>query len=186
MPVCEQLFGFDSEACLGIVETLEGDEGADARWRLAFRGADLILSDLQIADERKTSLMGMMRENFAKEFGGQKSLDVSIDQKYRNAKKSLAALLAPEPAEDDPLAPGYAILTERSRRSAPALAELTRLEAAGELNRVDLASSLIHMHVNRMIRSAARAHEAVIYGLLHREYQSRAARARKGTNAPPS
>lgn len=185
MPVCERLFGFDSEACLGIVETLEGDEGADARWRLAFRGADLILSDLGIADERKTTLMGMMRENFAKEFGGQKSLDVSIDQKYRNEKKSLATLLAPEPAADDPLAPGYAILAERSRRSAPALEELARLEAVGELNRIDLASSLIHMHVNRMIRSAARAHEAVIYGLLHREYLSRAARARKGTNAPP-
>ena len=180
MPVCERLFGFDSEACLGIVETLEGDEGADARWRLAFRGADAILADLGIADERKITLMGVMRENFAKEFGGQKSLDVSIDQKFRAEKKSLAALLAPEPAEDDPLAPGYAILAERSRRSAPALAELARLEAAGELQRIDLAGSLIHMHVNRMIRSAARAHEAVIYGLLHREYQARAARARKG------
>ncbi|MEP7009820.1 MAG: lantibiotic dehydratase [Acidobacteriota bacterium] len=180
MPICETLFGFDSDASLSIVETLEGDEGADARWRLAFRGADLILADLGIADERKITLMGAMRENFAKEFGGQKSLDVSIDQKYRTEKKSLAALLAPEPAEDDPLAPGYAILAERSRRSAPALAELARLEAAGELQRVDLAGSLIHMHLNRMIRSAARAHEAVIYGLLHREYQARAARARKG------
>jgi thiopeptide-type bacteriocin biosynthesis protein len=180
MPVCETLFGIDSEACLGIVETLEGDEGADARWRLAFRGTDAILADLGIADERKITLMGAMRENFAKEFGGQKSLDVSIDQKYRTEKKSLAALLAPEPAEDDPLAPGYVILAERSRKSAPALAELARLEAAGELQRVDLAGSLIHMHVNRMIRSAARAHEAVIYGLLHREYQARAARARKG------
>lgn len=186
MPVCEQLFGFDSDASLGIVETLEGDEGADARWRLAFRGSDLILADLGIADERKTTLMGVMRENFAKEFGGQKSLDVSIDQKYRTEKKSLGALLAPEAAEDDPLAPGYAILAERSRRSAPALAELARLEAAGELQRIDLAGSLIHMHINRMIRSAARAHEAVIYGLLHREYQARAARARKGTNAPQS
>jgi thiopeptide-type bacteriocin biosynthesis protein len=128
--------------------------------------------------------MGAMRENFAKEFGGQKSLDISIDQKYRTEKKSLGALLAGEAAADDPLAPGYAILAERSRRSAPAYAELARLEAAGELQRADLAGSLIHMHVNRMIRSAARAHEAVIYGLLHREYQARAARARKGTNAP--
>ncbi len=180
MPVCEQLFGFDSDACLSIVETLEGDEGADARWRLAFRGADAILDELGIEEEQKLTLMGAMRDSFAKEFGGQKSLDVSIDQKYRTEKKSLAALLGPEPGPDDPLAPGYAILAERSRRSAPALAELTRLEAAGELKRIDLASSLIHMHINRMIRSAARAHEAVIYGLLHREYQARAARARKG------
>ncbi len=183
MPLCEQLFHFDSEACLSIVETLEGDEGADARWRLALRGADLILTDLGVRDEQKLGLMGTMRENFAKEFGGQKSLDVSIDQKYRAEKRNLAALLAPTPAEDDPLAPGYAILAERSRRSAATLAELERLERASELKRIDLAGSLIHMHVNRMIRSAARAHEAVIYGLLHREYQARAARARKGAGA---
>jgi hypothetical protein len=31
---------------LGIVETLAGDEGADARWRLALRGIDLLFDDL--------------------------------------------------------------------------------------------------------------------------------------------
>ncbi|HXU47050.1 MAG TPA: thiopeptide-type bacteriocin biosynthesis protein, partial [Thermoanaerobaculia bacterium] len=181
MPVCERLFGADSDACLAIVETLEGDEGADARWRLALRGTDLILSDLGLDDPKKLELMGSMRENFAREFGGQKSLEVSIDQKYRTEKRAIGNLLAVEPPAEDPLAPGYAILAERSRRSAPHVAELARLEGEGFLNRADLAGSFVHMHVNRMIRSAARAHEAVLYGLLHREYQARAARARKVT-----
>ena len=43
----------------------------------------------------------------------------------------------------------------------------------------DLAPSFIHMHVNRMIRSAARAHELVLYDF-HQLHESRAARARKG------
>ena len=36
------------------------------------------------------------------------------------------------------------------------------------------------MHVNRLIRSAARAHELVLYDLLYQEYAARAARERKG------
>ncbi len=43
-----------------------------------------------------------------------------------------------------------------------------------------MAPSYVHMHLNRMIRSAARAHEMVIYSFLSQLYKSRAARKRKG------
>ncbi len=39
------------------------------------------------------------------------------------------------------------------------------------------------MHVNRMIRSAARAHEMVLYDFLYLLHESRAARERKGGRA---
>ena len=42
----------------------------------------------------------------------------------------------------------------------------------------ELASSYVHMHVNRLIRSAQRAHELVLYDLLARIYESQLARAR--------
>jgi hypothetical protein len=42
-----------------------------------------------------------------------------------------------------------------------------------------MAVSLAHMHVNRFIRSAARAHEMVLYDFLFQTHRSRAARARK-------
>jgi hypothetical protein len=35
------------------------------------------------------------------------------------------------------------------------------------------------MHINRMLRSAQRPHEVVIYDLLKRYYESRIARAKK-------
>ena len=40
----------------------------------------------------------------------------------------------------------------------------------------ELALSLAHMHVNRMLRSAQRAQELVIYEMLGRAYRSQAAR----------
>lgn len=49
----------------------------------------------------------------------------------------------------------------------------------------DLASSYVHMHVNRLIRASRRAHELVLYDFLSQLYDSRLAReARSGSNSP--
>jgi class I lanthipeptide synthase len=42
----------------------------------------------------------------------------------------------------------------------------------------ELAKSFIHMHANRCLRSAPRAHELVLYDFLDRCYASQIARAR--------
>jgi thiopeptide-type bacteriocin biosynthesis protein len=186
MPLAERLFQADSEAVLRILEMIEGDEGSDARWRLALRGADLWLAELGLDGEAKLAVLGRMRESFGREFGMGKGLRVQLDQKFRAERKSLDALLDPANDEASPLAPGFAVLKRRSEAVAPVLAELERLEKAGRLTatRAELAPSFVHMHVNRMIRSAARAHELAIYDLLYQLHQSRAARMRGRQAAP--
>jgi thiopeptide-type bacteriocin biosynthesis protein len=180
--LAERWFEADSAAVLEIVLSLEGDEGADARWRLALVGTDQILTDLGLDLAGKISVLARLRESYLREFGGSKDLRVQLDQKFRAERKSLEILLDPRQAEDSPLSPGLAVFRKRSEESAPAMAELRRLEAAGRLPVPipDLALSYVHMHVNRMIRSAARAHELVIYDLLGRLHESQAARARGG------
>jgi hypothetical protein len=61
-------------------------------------------------------------------------------------------------------------------------AELQELAHRGHLSvpLTDLAMSYAHMHVNRLLRSAQRAQELVLYELLDRAYSSRAGR-RPGT-----
>jgi hypothetical protein len=56
--------------------------------------------------------------------------------------------------------------------------ELRVLARAGRLSRTmtDLATSYAHMHANRLLRSAHRAQELVLYELLDRAYSSRAGR----------
>ncbi|HYG65340.1 MAG TPA: lantibiotic dehydratase [Thermoanaerobaculia bacterium] len=188
MPIAERLFQVDSEAVLAILEMIEGDEGTDARWRLALRGADMLLSDLGLQDEAKLAVLGQMRESFGREFGMGKGLRVQLDQKFRAERKSLDALLDPANDETSPLAPGLMVLHRRSQANAPLVAELERLEAEGRLtvSRAQLAPSFVHMHVNRMIRSAARAHELAIYDLLYQLHQSRAARARGKSAGKPA
>jgi thiopeptide-type bacteriocin biosynthesis protein len=181
MLLSEAIFEADSEAVLAIVEMLEGDEGADVRWRIALRGIDMLLTDLGLEGEERMRTLRGMKESFAREFGGGKGLRVQLDQRFRKEGRSLVPLLDAAADETSELAPALAVLHRRSERLAPLCAELRAREAAGRLNQpiADLAPSFIHMNVNRMIRSAGRAHELVLYDFLYQLHESRAARARK-------
>jgi thiopeptide-type bacteriocin biosynthesis protein len=87
-------------------------------------------------------------------------------------------LLGPGPADDHPLAPGLDILVHRSARLAAVAADLRRLETEGRLtvSLDELPPSFLHMHVNRLLRSAQREQEFVLYDFLVRHYESRLAR----------
>jgi thiopeptide-type bacteriocin biosynthesis protein len=179
--VAERLFHADSEAVLALVDVLRGDEGAQERWRLAVRGIDLLLDDLGIDADGKRTVLTRIREGFFREFGGGKPLRVQLDQKQRAERRTLDKLLdGSEPS------PALAILKTRSERYAPLAAELRRLEHARRLTIpvTQIAPSLIHMQMNRLIRSAQRAHELVVYDLLAAIYDSRAARFARAERLP--
>jgi lantibiotic biosynthesis protein len=178
----ERLFHVDSEAVLAILDLLEGDEGADFRWRITLRGIDMLLNDLGLEGAAKQQVLRRMRESFATEFGGGKGLRVQLDQRLREERRSLFPLLDPAGDRESELAPALDILHQRSQRWAPIIAELKRQESAGRLTQTiaEMAPSYVHMFVNRMIRAAARAHELVLYDFLYQLLEQRAARARKG------
>ena len=190
----ERLFQVDSEAVLEILDMLEGDEGADVRWRLAFYGVDALLNDLGLDAEAKLKVLASMRQGFAQEFAGPldgdgknaKALQVQLDQKFRSERPKLDPLLDAGGDPENPFAPALAVLGRRSSAAAPILDELRRLDREGKLlgTLADMSVSLAHMHVNRFIRSAARAHEMVLYDFLFQTHRSRAARARKRPPAP--
>ncbi|HYC92892.1 MAG TPA: lantibiotic dehydratase [Thermoanaerobaculia bacterium] len=182
---CEKLFHADSEAVLAILNLLEGDEGGQARWRLALCGIDLLLGDLGLDASGKRTLLGQVRDGFFREYGGGKPLRVQLDYKHRLERRALEPLLDSTASAGSDLAPALAILKSRSEHNASIVAELRRLEQARRLTMpvTDIASSLVHMHVNRLIRSDQRAHELVIYDLLCAIYDSQAARAARAARA---
>ena len=127
MLLSERLFHADSEAVLAIVEMLEGDEGADVRWRLALRGIDMLLTDLGLERRGADAHAARMKECFAREFGGGKGLRVQLDQRFRKEGRSLVPLLDPAGRRrTNDLAPALAVLRRRSERSPRSCAELRR------------------------------------------------------------
>src|SRR5205814_344848 len=96
-------------------------------------------------------------------------------ERFRKDRASLTALLDPGNDGENPLAPGLEVFDRRSAAIAPITAELRALDQAGRLTAPvsDLASSYLHMHANRLLRSSQRAQEMVLYDFLARLYQSR-------------
>lgn len=180
--LAERLFAADSACTIDILGMLDGDAGNDARWRLALRGIDQLFDDLGIDLATRLGVMRRVRDGFAREHRAETSIGFQrgLGDKYRKERGPLAQLLDRTRDADSDLAPGLERIAARSAASAPIVAELRAAEQRGELTLpiLELVPSYIHMNVNRLIRSAQRAHELVLYDLLVRLYESQVARAK--------
>ena len=204
--LAEQLFHADSDAVLELLPYFAGDDAADLRWQMALLGSDALLDDLGFDLEQKLALLTRMRDSFGHEFNANASFYKRIGANYRPQAKSLMQLLqwpfrtiAEQPAaaaapvaadegdedaleeEEDIMAACARALARRSRRMQPIARQLRELEDAGRLDQPlpDLASSYLHMYINRILRSAQRAQELVLYDYLRRLYGSLRARAQQ-------
>ncbi|MEO7734741.1 MAG: lantibiotic dehydratase, partial [Kofleriaceae bacterium] len=181
--LAERLFCADSACVLDVLGMLAGDAGIDARWRLALRGIDQLLDDLGFDLALRLALMRRIRDSFAREHrvDGLVMFQRGLGDKYRKERVALEGVLDRARDGDSDFQPGFERFAQRSADNAPIIAELRALDQRGALTTplIDLAPSYIHMHVNRIIRSAQRAHELVLYDLLVRLYESKVARAKK-------
>ena len=176
--LAEQVFAADSEAVLTVLESVSGDAGLDVRWRLAIAGIDLLFDDLGLTLEQRRTVTQRQREGFGQEFAVDGAFRGRVSRRYRMERALLGTLL--DPGQDPPasLGPGLEALHQRSQQLAPVTEQLRRFARAGRLSTTvtDLAASYAHIHVNRLLRSAHRAQELVLYELLDRAYSSRAGR----------
>ena len=180
--LAEHIFQADSDAVLEILDMLEeGDAGADERWRLAIVGIDAMLGDLGLDLDGKRAVMARMRREFGKEQRADERVKRGLAVRLRKESKSLALLLDADRNRESSLSPGIEVIRSRSDRLAPLVQGLKDLERTGGLLQplAAIAPSYIHMHVNRLLRSAHRRQELVLYDFLARMYESRAMRQRQ-------
>lgn len=166
----EAIFEADSDA---VIEILAAGGTLDDRWRTGLTGLHRLFEDLGLDEDAQARVARRMRDGYAAEFAADALLKRQIGERYRAERKSLEALLDP--------AAVHPALASRSESVRPAVARLGALAEEGRLTTSieDLAGSLGHMYLNRLLRSAQRAHEMVIYDLLDRLYMARAARRGK-------
>jgi thiopeptide-type bacteriocin biosynthesis protein len=178
--IAEQLFCADSDAVLAMLPLFTGERGADARWKLTLVGMDRLLGDFGLPLDHKLAIARACRAGFASEFGAGATFEHMLGDRFRADRRELESLLAPR-GDDDPLAPAWHAFAARSMRVAPLGRELAELARAGTTTASldDIVASHLHMHANRMLRSAAREQELVIHDYLVRLYESQLARARK-------
>jgi thiopeptide-type bacteriocin biosynthesis protein len=176
--LAERIFAADSDAALAVVRDLPGDRGAELRWRVALRGIDLLFDDLGLPLDERRAVARRAREGYGRELGVDGAFRREVGRRYRQERPALEQLLEPGQRPAPELTTSVEALRRRSAVIAPVCAAIVSLAEDGALTTElpDLAMSLAHMHVNRLLRSAHRAQELVLYEMLDRAYSSRAAR----------
>jgi thiopeptide-type bacteriocin biosynthesis protein len=177
--LAERLFHADSDAVLALADLFLEDARGNLHWRLALAGMDLILADLAFDWHTRRAVVRRARAGAAAAFHEDNDLQGQLGLKFRQERRSLEALLDRATGTDVSLALGLEALQRRSERLKPVATELKACSQAGRLSvpLAELASSYLHMHANRLLRSAHRAQELVLYDFLDRLYASKAARA---------
>ena len=187
MELTEDLFHADSVSSLEILAAAPGDEGIDARWRLCLRSWDLMLDDFGFSLAEKHQIAVNGRRNYGREFRVGKDATHVLGGRFRRERSALERLLNPAQEGTDPMAASFASLRRRSARIRPLTATLRLEHERGGLTTPLSAIATSHLHLNafRLIRSAQRQHELVLYDYLERLYESQLARARRAGAAAP-
>jgi thiopeptide-type bacteriocin biosynthesis protein len=180
--LAERLFEADSEAVLELADGIGMDTRGDLRWRFALVGMHLLLTDLDFDLATRRLVVRKARDAFAAEFHTDAKFKHEISAKFRPERGKLQALLESNSA-DPQFATGVEILRRRSQRLAPVMAELRACSQAGRLLTplAEIASSYLHMHANRLLRSAHRAQELMLHDYLCRLYEAQGARESNGS-----
>lgn len=169
--LAEQIFHHDSEAVVALLESCSGDAGADLRWRLMIAGIDCLLADFDLDTEARLRITETCRDSFGRQFHYEAMRD-KLASRFRPERASLMSML------DTPIS----ALEQRSAAIVPIARELRRRRLSIPIETI--LPSLLHMHVNRMARSAGPEHEMVLYDYLAQLYRSRIARGKGRSRGP--
>ncbi len=120
-----------------------------------------------------------LRDSFAAGFHTDANFRYLLSKKFRPERKIFeAVLVAPVGTAAWPKY-GREVLRQRSEWLSPVMTDLKQCARASRLSvpLTELAPSYLHLHANRLLRSAHRAQELVLYDFLARLYDAQAARA---------
>src|SRR5262249_25828212 len=156
-------------AVIAVLPLLDpGDAGLDERWRLGLLGAHRLLADLRLNEVQRREIVQRQRDGQARLLQWDAAALGRVGARFRAERARLEQLLEAEPGGGHALDPGLELLHTRSSRIAPIAEALSRLDRAGRLSvpLATIASSLLHMHLNRLLRGDNVAQELVICDFL--------------------
>lgn len=173
MKLSEQFFYLDSECIINFIKTFYGDILILERWKFAIFYIDYILELFKLNQSQKLDFCRKMSDLFGLEFGinRNKSLKVSLDQKYKKHRDTLNFILTNK---------GLYNIKQHSAFNKVVTQIMQKLGDSDSL-KYDLLSSFIHMSINRLFEIQNRKNEFACYQLLYKYYKSKEARSKHNT-----
>jgi thiopeptide-type bacteriocin biosynthesis protein len=184
--IAEQFFQFDSELVLELLSSISHVLGSKSRWHLAVVSVDRLLSGLGFDTAARQQLINSMGKFQEKRFSINDRYRKLLSEKFRKERLGIEELLEGSAALHHFPPAVSASLSAYEQKVKIIREKLDQALHAGQLTVpiAELASSYVHMHLNRMFRSAANAQELVLYDFLARTYDSRLAKEKRTIQIP--
>jgi lantibiotic biosynthesis protein len=177
MELTESIFFEDSKAIICMLDQTWGEEREVIRWQWCLKLIDNYLNDFQLSLEEKKNLLERMKTSFAIEFKINKDLKLQLDQRFRNNRSLIEAILDNSQNDSHDYAPLFESINIKSENIKRLIQQIKTLKSENDL--MKYLSDTIHMTVNRTIGDNQRTHELVMYDFLFRYYQAELARKNK-------
>lgn len=167
----EKIFSCDSEFWLAILPSLrESEDNEQKRWLAALLSAHSLLDDFGLSYQARTVLLENMVYTLSKEMQGGKNLRLQIDKKFRENRRLLENVMSCQ--ENLDLEDFHGAIKNRSLQieAIPDFQEI--IGGWDEMTAQSRISDIIHLSLNRGLRSKHRMQELVIYSFLLQLYVS--------------
>lgn len=173
----EKIFGFDSICLLNLLCIVKKGDWNDKRWMLAIPLIDSFLNIFEIELNNKFQIMSQLAEQFKLEFGFNKYNSKQFNELYRTQRVEIYSLIK-NTVEGRLWTQIFKLIKDRNAAICLELRKEKKWLTKNKTSMVylEFIISHIHMMMNRLFKSQARAHEMVIYELLNRYYKEQIAR----------
>lgn len=178
----ETLFCIDSLAILNYLKETENSEDDSLRWLWGVKCVDTLLGLFGLTLQDKSRFCETNSSSFSTEYNMNKPMKIQLDKKFRREMERLEKTL--NPVSEDYNIPAVKHIEWYSQQAGPVIQSvLNGLKSNNlEIPLLNLLSSLVHMHFNRLFRTKQRMHEFVIYYCLNKFYKSQMARLKYNPN----
>ncbi|NIG56945.1 lantibiotic dehydratase [Chitinophaga sp. Cy-1792] len=180
MELCESIFHVNSELVLELLPHVQSGNQEFYRWIFAVKSVAVLLEAFGLTNLQKQHLLTTLQESFFREFNGDHTFQVQLNEKYRKHRAAIAGILD-ESASDFPLADViYNNFKEQRQALDPLCTEIRIIcsdpQSLKEQKLQRIIGDLVHMQLNRFFVANQRLHELVVYHSLAKHYSSVIAR----------
>jgi lantibiotic biosynthesis protein len=180
----ERFFAADSDMAASLIG-MDTGRLDDVRERFAVASVAALLNDVGFDLQTRESWTRNVRDALLADLGLGRDAAIGFGRRFRSIKGELEELIGPcgdASCGDASCGDLHAILRQRSPAAAEFAAKLRALERDGRLTASlpGVVASLAHMSVNRLVPSAPRTVEVVVFDFLNRLYAGAMARSALG------
>lgn len=162
----ETVFHEDSDCCLALLSLVNETGDEDLRWLSALYSLESYMSLFGLNEEQKRGFLKDGKNSYAEKVGSIKMTKKGISKKFQLHSTTIQSFLTQSPT-NEALASIMNITNKRNNALMPLIAQIKK--TAGD-RYVEVMSDLIHMNINRMVRTRNLLYEYVIYELLETCY----------------